>query len=55
MNCQILLESYAAGQCINKEKLSLLELGLDFQLEFINFFIALKIAQKSTKTHFEAV
>ena len=34
---QILLESYAAGEDINKEELSLLELELDSQLESIKF------------------
>ena len=37
MNYQILLESYAAGECINKDELSLLELELDSQLESIKF------------------
>ena len=36
MNYQILLESYAAGECINKDELSLLELELDSQLKSIN-------------------
>ena len=35
MNYQILLESYAAGEDINKDELSLLELELDSQLESI--------------------
>ena len=37
MNYQILLESYAAGECINKDELSLLELELDAQLASIKF------------------
>ena len=37
MNYQILLESYAAGEGINKGELSLLELELDSQLESIKF------------------
>ena len=37
MNYQILLESYAAGECINKNEISLLELELDSQLESIKF------------------
>ena len=37
MNYQILLESYAAGECIKKEEILLLELELDSQLESINF------------------
>ena len=37
MNYQILLESYAAGEGINKDELSLLELELDSQLESIKF------------------
>ena len=45
MNYQILLESYAAGEWINKDEISLLELGLDSQLESINF-LALKAVKK---------
>ena len=37
MNYQILLESYAAGEGINKDEISLLELELDSQLESIKF------------------
>jgi len=37
MNYQILLESYADGECINKDELSLLELELDSQLASIKF------------------
>ena len=37
MNYQILLESYAAGEGINKDELSLLELVFDSQLESIKF------------------
>ena len=37
MNYQILLESYAAGEWINKDELSLLELELDTKLESIKF------------------
>ena len=44
MNYQILLESYAAGEVINKEELPLLELELDSQIESIKIF-ALKVAQ----------
>ena len=35
MNYQILLESYAAGEWINKDEISLLELELDSQLASI--------------------
>jgi len=35
MNYQILLESYAAGEGLNKDELSLLELELDAQLKSI--------------------
>ena len=45
MNYQILLESYAAGEGINKDELSLLELKLDSQIESIKF-LTLKVAQK---------
>ena len=37
MNYQILLESYTAGEGINKDNLLLLELELDSQLESIKF------------------
>ena len=37
MNYQILLESYAAGEGISKDELSLLELEIDSQLEFIKY------------------
>tara|TARA_B100000945_G_scaffold107991_1_gene85551 strand:- start:249 stop:551 length:303 start_codon:yes stop_codon:yes gene_type:complete len=37
VNYQILLESYATGEGINKDKISLLELELDSQLESIKF------------------
>ena len=40
MNYQILLENHAAGECISKDELSLIELKLDSQLE------SLKISQK---------
>ena len=37
MNYQILLLSYAAGEWINKDEISLLELELDSQLESIKY------------------
>ena len=37
MNYHILIESYAAGEWINKDEISLLELVLDSQLESIKF------------------
>ena len=51
MNYQILVESYAAGECINKDEISLLELELDSQLESIKF-LALKVAQKKHQSTF---
>ena len=45
MNYQILLESYAAGEGINKDELSLLELEFDSQLELLSY-VELKVAQK---------
>jgi len=50
MNYQILLESYAAGEYINKDEISLLELELDSQLESIKFSQS-TLQRKSTKTH----
>ena len=38
MTYQIMLESYAAGEGISKNELSLLKLHLDSQLEFIKLF-----------------
>ena len=37
INYEILLESYAAGECINKDELLLLELELSSQLQSIKF------------------
>ena len=37
MNYQILIESYASGEAISNDELSLLELELDSQLESIKF------------------
>ena len=51
MNYQILLESYAAGEWINKDEISLLELELDSQLESIKFFAHSRLHRKSTKAH----
>ena len=51
MNYQILLESYAAGEWINKDEISLLELELDSQLALLNF-LALKVAQKKHHSTF---
>ncbi len=51
MNYQILIESFAAGGCINKDELSLQELELDSQLESLNF-LALKVVQKKHQNKF---
>ena len=37
MKYQILLESHTSGEGINKDELSLLELGLDSQIESIKY------------------
>ena len=49
MNYQILLESYAAGEGISKEEVSLLELELDSQLESINFSRTQSCTEKAPK------
>ena len=45
MNYQILLDSYASGEGISKDELSLLELEFDSQLELLSY-VELKVAQK---------
>ena len=50
MNYQICLESYAAGEGINKDKQSLLELELDSKIESIKLSQT-RLHRKSTKTH----
>ena len=50
MNYQILLKSQAAGEWINKDKISLVELEFDSQLEFIKFSHS-RLHRKSTKAH----
>ena len=54
MNYQILLESYAAGEWINKDELSLLELELDSQLESIKFSRTQGCTEKAPKHICEA-
>ena len=54
MNYQILLESYAAGEGINKDELSLLELELDSQLESIKFSRTQGCTEKAPKHICEA-
>ena len=54
MNYQILLESYAAGECINKDEISLLELELDSQLESIKFSRTQGCTEKAPKHICEA-
>ena len=49
MNYQILLESYAAGEWINKDEISLLELELDSQLESIKFSRTQGCTEKAPK------
>ena len=49
MNYQILLESYAAGEGINNDELSLLELELDSQLESIKFSRTQGCTEKAPK------
>ena len=49
MNYQILLESYAAGEWINKDEISLLELELDSQLESIKFSRTQDCTRKAPK------
>ena len=51
MNYQILLESYAAGEGINKDELSLLKLELDSQLESIQYSRTQGCTEKGTKSH----
>ena len=55
MNYQILLESYAAGEGINKDELSLLELELDSQLASIKFSRTQGCTEKATQHICEAV
>ena len=54
MNYQILLESYCAGEGINKDELSLLELELDSQLESIKFSRTQGCTEKAPKHICEA-
>ena len=54
MNYQILLESYANGEGINKDELSLLELELDSQLESIKFSRPQGCTEKAPKHICEA-
>ena len=54
MNYKILLESYAAVEAINKDELSLLELGLDSQLESIKFSRTQGCTEKAPKHICEA-
>ena len=49
MNYQILLESYASGEAISKDELSLLELELDSQLESIKFSRTQGCTEKAPK------
>ncbi len=49
MNYKILLESYAAGEGINKDEISLLELELDSQLESIKFSRTQGCTEKAPK------
>ena len=49
MNYQILLESYASGESISKDELSLLELELDSQLESIKFSRTQGCTEKAPK------
>ena len=51
---QILLESYAAGEWINKDEISLLELELDSQLESIKFSRTQGCTEKAPKHICEA-
>ena len=46
-----MLESYSTSEGINKDELSLLELGIDSQLEYIDFFYHSRLHRKSTKKH----
>ena len=54
MNYQILLESYASGEGINKDELSLLELELDSQLESIKVCRTQGCTEKAPKHICEA-
>ena len=54
MNYQILLESYAAGDDLKKDELSLLELELDSQLESIKFSRTQGCTEKAPKHICEA-
>ena len=54
MNYRILLESYAAGEAINKDELSLLELELDSQLTSIKFSRTQGCTEKAPKHVCEA-
>ena len=54
MNYRILLESYAAGEDINKGELSLLELELESQLESIKFSLNQGCTEKAPKHICEA-
>ncbi len=54
MNYQILLESYAIGEGINKNELLLLELELDSQLDSIKFSRTQGCTEKAPKHICEA-
>ncbi len=54
MNYQILLESYAAGQSMCKDELSLLELELDSQIDSIKFSRTQGCTKKAPKHICEA-
>ena len=54
MSYQILLESYAANEVINKDELSLLELELDCQLESVKFSRTQGCTEKAPKRICEA-
>ena len=54
MNYQILLESYATGECINKDEISLLELELDSQLEYVRLSRTKGCTEKAPKHICEA-
>ena len=54
MNYQILLESYAAGEVINNDELSLLKLELDSQLESIKLSRTQGCTEKAPKHICEA-
>ena len=55
MNYQILIESYASGETISKDELSLLDLELDSQLESIKFSRNQGCTERAPKHICEAV